>query len=392
MEMEICKNTTLGIHMKATNKYNQGDVVLLEDPFMIWRIDDVIDPQFEFLEETSLAVFTGFIQQLHKNESKIQFLLNNYCFIDYDSHLDLIDCKLQSYVDISKQLSPILDTEWKTIFNVLTVPMLNGHNIEDSCGLYNHGSKFTHDCNPNCAVTSNGNQIKFTAVRDIKKGDILTCSYLSADELLMPTLLRRYSLLMKKSFICNCSRCLNPDKQRSINCECGGLRCKTSGKESFLDLEQIVELYHFEFSKNSQWICTTCHSITTDFSDLDLLHKLYLDDLNESDMILLGEFVESHASGKSWIRFKYLQIGFEVYMDTQQPDDDQMKEYCELLLQWLIVAASPTVLTNLGMGYAEYLLPLNKALSKVYIEKCLSLATYMWSNEDEDVQWMKINQ
>jgi phage gp46-like protein len=388
LEMELDQNQQLGIFLKSSRKYNAGDIVLKEKPFISWSVQDPVNPRFEFLEDTSLSIFTGFIQQL--NNSNIEYLLNNYCYIDHDSHIDLVNAKLGSYVEIAKKLALMFDLEWKVVFNVLTVPMLNGHTVDDSCGLFDSGSKFTHDCDPNCVVTSNGNNIQFTAIRGVEEGEILTCSYLSGEQLLMPTILRQYSLLMKKSFICKCKRCCNLDEQRTIPCECGGLVHKASGAELFLDL---INLYNFQFPANNDWICSSCHSVTEiNNSDLDILQKLYTDDLEEQDIFELKTWVDEYPSPTSWMLFKFLQIGFELYMEEIEEIDEQAEEYCEMLLQWLMDSSSVAVLTNLGMGYAEMLLERNPQLTKKYIRKCLPSATYMWGEQDDDVQWMITNQ
>ena len=389
--MELDKNQKLGIFLKSTRKYGEGEVLLKEKPFIHWSIQDEVESRFEFLEETTLSIFIGFIQQL--NDSNIKFLLSNYCYVDHDSHTDLVNKKLGSYVEIAKKLAEMFEIEWKVIFNVLTVPMLNGHTVDDSCGLFNTGSKFTHDCDPNCVVTSIGNEIRFTAIRDIDEGEILTCSYLSGDQLLMPTILRQYSLLMKKSFICRCKKCSNLDEQRTIPCECGGFLHKASGAEPFLDLLDVLVLYDFQFQLNPDWICTSCHVITNAHdSDLYILQKLYTEELDEEDIYELKTWVDTKPSPTSWLLFKFLQIGFELYMEEVDEIDEQIEEYSRLLLRWLLDSSPVAVLTNLGMGYAEMLLERNPELAKEYISKCLPSATYMWGEDDEDVQWMVTNQ
>eukprot|EP00835_Amoeboradix_gromovi_P003169 NODE_200_length_15202_cov_0.356618.p2 type:complete len:392 gc:universal NODE_200_length_15202_cov_0.356618:14801-13626(-) len=391
--MQLFTNAKLGKHLKSTTKYYTGDTVLVDKPFLKWSIEDAILPKFQFMEKSNLSVFIGFIQKL--NSENINYLIKNYCSIDYDSHMELAQEKLMKYVDVSHKLADVFGQDWKEMFKILTIPMLNGHNIGDSaCGLYNMGSKFTHDCDPNCVVTSKDDDIIFKAVRDIEVGQVLTCSYLSAEELLMPTILRRYSLLMKKSFVCECYRCSSPDLQRSFSCSCGGLICKESGYEEFSDFGQILSLYKFSLPSNTSWKCTECQTETSSkLYDLKLLEKLYADDIDSYDMVELKSVVELDSrSEKSWLLYKFLQVGFDAYMEKIEELDEQMREYCEMLLTWLMNSASPPVLCNLGMCYAELLYEDNPMLCKLYIQKSLGMAKIMWTTEDEDVQWMIANQ
>uniref|UniRef100_A0A7S1J1Z7 SET domain-containing protein n=1 Tax=Eutreptiella gymnastica TaxID=73025 RepID=A0A7S1J1Z7_9EUGL len=95
-----------------------------------------------------------------------------------------------------------------------------GRELECSA-LYELGSKVTHSCEPNCLCTMNGTTIEYRAIRNIKKHDMLTFSYISAFDLWKSTLERRRIMAPARFFECCCSRCVGPDYTRRMRCpEC----------------------------------------------------------------------------------------------------------------------------------------------------------------------------
>eukprot|EP00913_Durusdinium_trenchii_P034121 g31936.t1 len=81
----------------------------------------------------------------------------------------------------------------------------------------------SHSCAPNAAWHLDENNSYILHARSpIEQEQEITISYLSPDELMLPSSLRRQLLESTKGFRCSCSRCLEPlDVARAFLCTCG---------------------------------------------------------------------------------------------------------------------------------------------------------------------------
>ncbi|KAL7322667.1 hypothetical protein PS15p_211641 [Mucor circinelloides] len=88
------------------------------------------------------------------------------------------------------------------------------------------GSKFAHSCSPNMFLRfePDRNAMVFTVTRALKKGDVLSFSYLPEDDSTVGGLVlgntsdRRAKLQKFKFFECSCERCVDWDWSRGVSC------------------------------------------------------------------------------------------------------------------------------------------------------------------------------
>ena len=90
---------------------------------------------------------------------------------------------------------------------------------EHSLVMYNMTSFMSHSCKPSAAwAFGEGDTFNLRSVRDLKADDELTISYISEDQLTMPTFMRR-RFLSNWLFTCACERCaLASDRNRTFKC------------------------------------------------------------------------------------------------------------------------------------------------------------------------------
>jgi len=127
---------------------------------------------------------------------------------------------------------------------------LPGTEVTKLDALFVYGSKVAHSCAPSTAYTSKTQDgcLEYKLIRPIAEGDLVTFSYL--DKLFVtPTHLRREKLLLSKSFICKCQRCVGPDF-------CRLLHCPTTGCEEFMACTNLGDA-----SSNTTWTCPSCGDI-----------------------------------------------------------------------------------------------------------------------------------
>jgi hypothetical protein len=114
-------------------------------------------------------------------------------------------------------------------------------------------SKFAHSCSPNMFLRyePDAGTMILTLIHDVKRGELLTFSYLPEDDTSLGGLLcgttesRRQKTWHFKFFNCNCDRCIDFDWARGVQCQkCSGDRCFREGGDSP--------------DEQRQWICLDC--------------------------------------------------------------------------------------------------------------------------------------
>lgn len=126
---------------------------------------------------------------------------------------------------------------------------------QKQCALFFCASKVAHACRPNTVYTSTGTggRLRYIASRLIVPGDLITFSYI---ESLQPRAGRRAALLEGKFFHCECARCVGVD-------DCRGLRCSlTVGcRGTLLRADETVVIATNDVNERregGEWTCTAC--------------------------------------------------------------------------------------------------------------------------------------
>ena len=151
--------------------------------------------------------------------------------------------------------------------------------ITELCyGLYVNCSFFNHSCNPNCFYFGIANMVIVKAIKDIKKGEELTVSYIEPK----PMALRKNELL-KWDFTCDCKYC----KQEAEICD----------KDEYFNV--------FETYIKIQNIMVT-HKITS-FETLEIQFSV---DLQDDIYIMIQKLIENKKFGWEEEKLKFLYFIF----------------------------------------------------------------------------------
>ena len=145
-------------------------------------------------------------------------------------------------------------------------------------GLYINSSFFNHSCNPNCFYFGIANMLIVKAIKDIKKGEELTVSYIEPK----PMALRKNELL-KWDFTCDCLYC----KQEAEICD----------KDEYFNV--------FETYIKIQNIMVT-HGITS-FESLEIQFSV---DLQDDIYIMIKKLIENKKFGWEEEKLKFLYFIF----------------------------------------------------------------------------------
>ncbi|CAM0140268.1 hypothetical protein VKS41_005922 [Umbelopsis sp. WA50703] len=142
--------------------------------------------------------------------------------------------------------SPLMTTSW---------PSDPESRVMSKIALLPWGSKFAHSCSPNLFLRydpAEGTMI-FTLIRDLKKGELLTFSYLPEDDSSLGGLLcgttesRRKKTWNFKFFHCACERCTDWDWSRGVQCQqCSSSLCFKEGGD--------------RPDEERHWHCFDCHA------------------------------------------------------------------------------------------------------------------------------------
>ena len=132
---------------------------------------------------------------------------------------------------------------------------------QKQCALFFCASKVAHACRPNTVYTSTGTggRLRYIASRYIVPGDLITFSYI---ESLQPRAGRRAALLEGKFFHCECTRCAGVD-------DCRGLRCTLTGgcRGTLLRADDAVVTAANDVNERregGEWTCTACSKSALD--------------------------------------------------------------------------------------------------------------------------------
>lgn len=105
----------------------------------------------------------------------------------------------------------------ETCYNLATRDSMNSFGIrsldDDGAEFFGYGvwtsaSYFNHSCSPNVEKKRDGRAWRFTAGRDVRKGEELCITYLSGEERALDTDSRRKLLRNSWGFECVCDKCV----------------------------------------------------------------------------------------------------------------------------------------------------------------------------------------
>ena len=234
---------TVGIYLKAALDFQIGDVVLEEMKEFICDLKDWNTKDDEIVNELLPKYQTQSRQPL----MEVPYLRKQSLQLDRDSSLGL---------EKSEKFISLL--------------MLNAVGC-DCCGLklFPLISKMMHSCSPNTFLVDKKDEfpVQIVATKPIKKGDLLTRTYITDDDLFWSLSIRKEFLFNFMHFICLCERCIILDPFDRFLCSCSGDICFNQ----FSLVEEKVDIIE-EFE------CTKCHRVS-DKSELPLLLAVEMENI-----------------------------------------------------------------------------------------------------------------
>ena len=168
-------------------------------------------------------------------------------------------------------------------------------------GLYINCSFFNHSCEPNCFYFGIANMLIVKAIKDIKKGEELTVSYIEPK----PMMLRKNELL-KWDFTCDCKYC----KQEAEICE----------KDEYFNV--------FETYIKIQNIMVT-HEITS-FEHLEIKFSV---DLQDDVCVMIKKLIENKKFGWDEEKLKFLYFIFFKCVAVVMGHVEKQKNFANYLFE-----------------------------------------------------------
>jgi len=238
--MKLIKTDSLGLHAVANRCFDIGDLLLKEDAVL--RIPDLpmadrgqlermFGPKAPFVAPAVSIDWPKVSNEVIEATLKLFWA---HPLMDVGRQSRSVTENLQMCERL-RQWKQSLQQRWDApdILRFLHIVDLNIHRDDEEPGNANYtglfvlGSKFSHSCEPNSSWSfSKDGCLQYHAIRPIAKGEPFTFSYIgNGMNMVVSTLLRRRRL-GSLWFVCQCSRCSEPDLVRRMSCpKCGAAEC-----------------------------------------------------------------------------------------------------------------------------------------------------------------------
>lgn len=259
----------LGRVLVATRDIEPGKIVLKEDPCLTWGANQ------------SQELIVQFMSAPESVKERILCMASppldaDLCHVDDPELLrETTEARQQRasmHSAVAKHLSEALGgggTLATLIERLLLIDDINAHMLityapgsHEPCeqaALFDVASKATHSCDPNCGHTTVKGQMLYYAVREIRRGERITISYI---DYIWSTCRedRRRLLLQDKRFFCRCSRCMGIDDCRGLRCsraQCGNSSGNGNGNGIVNGSPRGVA-YRSSSCGSAPWRCYLC--------------------------------------------------------------------------------------------------------------------------------------
>lgn len=249
-------HNTLGRVVVATRSFATGDVVMAEQPLVVF---DTSGPEGEGVE--------SFLQAFHHAAPSAQASILDMFHPQLDGSTPMVAARRRN----AHKLDGVFGLSKECIHKLLVIRDSNchayvGHKLGFSEGvneglgearpakaaLFDRGSKVAHSCCPNVTAITNSRHggLVYFAISPIEAGEMVTFTYLS-DLWTTTTRERRAELLECKDFICECTRCDGLDTTCAI-------RCPVKGCAGFANPAVQQAASAKRLLANDAWVCTVC--------------------------------------------------------------------------------------------------------------------------------------
>ena len=303
-------NSTKGVHYIAREDIKEGTLLIVEIPLVSIYEAEIkkFSSTFEKFQKMGFSsnelafeiLFTIFKDRIEFDEEK-KYLINQ---------ISTLSCLSLKNANMSKEERmkkfKFNDDDMKDIISNNAILTIRNERkkitpTELCYGIYINCSFFNHSCEPNCFYFGIANMLIVKAIKDIKKGEELTVSYVEPK----PMALRKNELL-KWDFTCDCKYC----KQEAEICD----------KDEYFNV--------FETYIKIQNIMVT-HRITS-FEQLEIEFSV---DLQDDIYIMIKKLIEKKKFGWDEEKLKFLYFIFFKCVAVVMGHIEKQKSFANYLFE-----------------------------------------------------------
>jgi SET domain len=224
-KVAIVNRVGYGQVMVATESILELDtIVFREKPILFWEVenwDELFDRYLNASKKIKKQVLAMFIPP---EDSKARNDAAEYvkpCKKSFPRFKELgKDLAIQLISITIANAHSYMNSSFESVEQRMAGLLRFGKNQGDTTSaLLPFGVHIRHSCLPNvfCFPRTSDGYLEFRVIRPIQMGDMICCSYVK-EPFIMPTWLRRATLLRTQDIVCTCVRCMAPDYSRMRKC------------------------------------------------------------------------------------------------------------------------------------------------------------------------------
>lgn len=228
----------LGNALVATRCVVPGDVAVSERPVLSWDNAAPADPRVAAaLARHGLASSLGGAAALVFHATMRAALTQYQLDMVRDLSVPEFDLTAAPHMvkwvnaarDIAAEAPELFSSDPAFVARLMLAAKTNAHHVaelgadgQERGGVFRVASKLSHSCCPSTVYHMVDGQVRFTAMRSVGAGELVSFSYRGELDWLQESNRRRQEdLRTQHFFVCRCTRCEKDDEARGIRCDCG---------------------------------------------------------------------------------------------------------------------------------------------------------------------------
>lgn len=261
--IQIKSHPGMGRVAIASRDFSVGELVLEEAPLMTWSVGKTdSDYHSNFLRaytKASQAERSAVLEMAHPELESTSKRMEALRLVAAS-----IGSQFKLETSIALKLLAIRETNAHEYYGAVE------HDFFDPAprvALFRLGSKVAHSCLPNLMYSSKNENggLRYIAIRPIRAGDRVTCSYIG-NIWGTPTYERRARLRDRYAFVCHCARCDDLDRTRGVRCprdNCSRVAMPNDASWSCADCGTLTSVEGDAIARRENDIIASAHMVST---------------------------------------------------------------------------------------------------------------------------------